>query len=64
VNGELKSRYEGRTLNPATTQFKYGIYRVGTNEFKERFGAEQLPTQIVYYSNVKRGATRQSLLPE
>lgn len=49
VNDELKYEHKGRTMSKPIAFFKYGIYR----SFLSRSGGN-VPTQIVYFSNVKK----------
>lgn len=54
VNNILKVNYKGPTLlKNKNIFFKYGIYRSNINRYKG-LTSQILPTQIVYYSNVKR----------
>ena len=57
VNGQEKYNYQGKTAKKGT-YFKYGIYR----SFVSRYlGENKIPTQVIYYSGVRKGTNRQSL---
>ena len=61
VNGNKKHEIANSPINfiPDSTYFKYGIYRSFVSRYKnrkERIGQEaKLPTQIVYYDEIRRG---------
>ena len=61
VNGNKKHEIENSPINfiPESTYFKFGIYRSFVSRYKnrkERIGQEgKLPTQIVYYDEIRRG---------
>lgn len=61
VNGEQKVDYSGETITASKTYFKYGIYRSYLSRYKATKGVDDVPTQIVYYANVKRAKTREGL---
>jgi hypothetical protein len=63
VNGKQKVDYTGQTMTAEKVYFKYGIYRSFLSKYKKDNGVDKVPTQKVYYSNVKRGYTRSSLTP-
>lgn len=56
ANEKLKYSFKGRTTEGSGVFLKYGIYR---SWIKRYLGP--VPTQIVYYSNVKRAKTREGL---
>ena len=61
VNGEERYSHEGRT-SAKSTYFKYGIYR---SFISRKRSDEELPTQVVYYTGVRKGPTRESIkVPE
>jgi hypothetical protein len=61
VNGELKVDYTGQTMTAKKVYFKYGIYRSFMSRYKNKTNTTEVPAQTVYYSNVKKGLTRESL---
>lgn len=67
VNGELKYNYEGRTMYGTVVYMKYGIYRGFLKRYCDFLhkctDSKTVPTQIVYYANVKRAKTREGLAP-
>ncbi|MCJ8299667.1 MAG: polysaccharide lyase [Pseudomonadales bacterium] len=63
VDGVAKVDYKGQTMDAQKAYFKYGIYRSFMSRHKNKFNIEQVPAQTVYYSNVKRGESRDTLLP-
>jgi len=60
VNGEQKVDFRGRTMTEDVVYFKYGVYRSFVSRYKN-FYRKSLPTQIVYFANVKRSKTREGL---
>lgn len=60
VNGEQKVDINHKTMSSPTNYFKYGIYR----SYISRYRAKNVPTQIVYYANIKKSRTREGLLPD
>jgi len=61
VNGVQKVKYTGRTMTASAIFFKYGIYRSFMSRYKTRKNADTVPSQVVYFSNVKRANTRDGL---
>jgi hypothetical protein len=57
VNGEKKFDHTGRTAK-RSTYFKYGIYRSFISRY---FEDGDIPTQVVYFAGVKKGATREDI---
>ena len=64
VNGVQKVDYEGQTMDAKNVYFKYGVYRTFMSRYKNKYNAEQVPAQKVYFANVKRGNSREQLLPK
>ncbi|SHO55168.1 polysaccharide lyase [Vibrio quintilis] len=64
VNGKQKVDYKGQTMDAQRVYFKYGVYRAFLSRYKNRYHTHEVPTQTVYYANVKRGYSRQDLQPE
>jgi len=62
VNGEKKVDNKGKTTSHRFVYFKYGIYRMNVSEYQETYGKE-IPTQIIYFSNVKMAKSREGLSP-
>lgn len=55
VNDNLKVNYVGNTMTASKVYFKYGIYQRQLEGYRFRGNyKDPIPTQIVYYSNVKR----------
>ena len=61
ANGELKKSYRGPTTSAEALYFKYGIYRTFISKYLTKNNAEEVPTQIVLYANVRRSKTREEL---
>lgn len=65
VNDELKYTYEGLNLTESSSYFKFGIYRSFLSRYKNTNGVDEVPTQIAYFSNVRKANSREGLqLPE
>jgi hypothetical protein len=64
VNGELKVDYKGKTMSAKEVYFKYGVYRSYMVNYKAENKVSEVPAQTVYYSNVKKGHTRESLVAQ
>ena len=64
VNGELKADYTGQTMTDKKVYFKYGVYRTFMSRYKNKTNTTEVPAQTVYYSNVKKGLTRESLVAQ
>ena len=58
VNGVEKYSYNGPTTEGGGTYFKFGIYRSFMSRYKYRTGENTVPTQIIYYDEVRHGRTR------
>lgn len=61
VNDELKLDLKGENCRNKDIYFKYGIYRSFMSRYKNINDVDEVPAQIVYYSNVKRSKTREGL---
>ena len=61
INDELKLNYSNSTCKHIAVYFKYGIYRSFMSRYKSKYKTDKVPTQIVYYANVKRAKTREGL---
>lgn len=62
VNGVQKVDYAGQTMSAEHVYFKYGVYRSFISRYKSQFGVDALPSQKVFYANVKRAKYRHELL--
>jgi hypothetical protein len=63
VNDELKFDYKGKNCHKKTVYFKYGVYRSFMSRYKNKYGVDEVPAQIVYYANVKRTKSEEKLNP-
>lgn len=63
VDGEQKVDHNGQTMTAERVYFKYGLYRSFLSRYKKVAGANSVPTQIVYFANVRRAESRAGLLP-
>lgn len=63
VNGESKVNYQGQTMDAKRLYFKYGVYRSFMSRYKNKFNVDEVPAQRAYFANVKKGRSRDSLLP-
>jgi hypothetical protein len=64
VNGQLKVEHFGpQTWHNYPIYFKYGIYRTEISKYKLTEGADRVPTQIVYFDEVRGGRSRESVDP-
>ena len=63
VNDRLKWVFDGQTNSRGSIHFKFGIYWSFTSHYKYANDVNQVPTQIVYYSNVRRAQNRAGLRP-
>jgi len=61
VNGNKKVDIDKAPINakfiPSAIYFKHGIYRSFLSKYKYSHGTDVMPTQIVYYDEVRRGST-------
>jgi hypothetical protein len=64
VNGDLKLDYKGKTMTAKEVYFKYGVYRSYMVNYKAENKVSEVPAQTVYYSNVKKGHTRENLVAQ
>ena len=61
VNRQLKFKFFGRTASAKKIYFKYGIYRAWISNFKGFNNGKPPPTQIVYFTKVNRGGSREDI---
>lgn len=54
VNDKLIIDYKGSTMSADIIYFKYGLYRAFLSRYKKAKKVNNIPTQKVYYSNIKR----------
>ena len=64
VNGDLKLDYKGKTMTAKEVYFKYGVYRSYMVNYKAENKTSEVPAQTVYFSNVKKGHTRENLVAQ
>jgi hypothetical protein len=61
VNGDKKVDINKAPINakfiPTAIFFKHGVYRSFISKYKARHGTDVMPTQIVYYDEVRRGSS-------
>ena len=61
VNGDKKVNIDKAPMNakfiPSAIYFKHGIYRSFISKYKSSHGTDIMPTQIVYYDEVRRGSS-------
>ena len=63
VNGDNKVDYRGQTMDADRVYFKYGVYRTFLSRFKNKYDQDAVPSQVAYFSNVKRANSRSELSP-
>lgn len=63
VNGVQKADYTGPTMSAEIVYFKYGVYRSFMSRYKNAHDVDEVPAQIAYFANVRRGATRDDIAP-
>ena len=61
VNGEKRFEFQGQTAKGKPVYFKYGIYRSYLSRYKNSFKKAEVPGQILYFDNVRRGSKREDL---
>lgn len=61
VNGTEVFTYNGPTFKSNEFYFKYGLYRSFLSRWKK---PTKIPTQVIYFSNVKMGEKQKDLLPK
>jgi hypothetical protein len=60
VNGKQVFKYKGAIFKSNEYYFKYGLYRSFLSRWKKTV---KVPTQIIYFSNVKMGKTQKDISP-
>lgn len=60
-DGEKRGEYRGVTFEGDGIYFKYGIYRSGISRYMDAFNKPEAPAQIVYFTGVKAGETREEI---
>ncbi len=63
VNDKKISDYSGPTMTANAVYFKYGLYRSFVLRYLEKNNVDEVPAQKVFFSNVKRGNSREELVP-
>ncbi|MEC9367083.1 MAG: polysaccharide lyase [Pseudomonadota bacterium] len=59
VNGVKAYDYTGPTMGKANTvYFKLGIYRTFVSHFRRKHGVAEVPRQVVYFDEIRRGRSR------
>jgi hypothetical protein len=61
VNGDQKVDYQGKTLSVSRVYFKYGVYSSFMSRYKNAKNTDIVPGQTAYFTNVKRGKSREEL---
>lgn len=62
VNGVRAYDYRGPTMGRNTTvYFKFGIYRTFASLYRKAKGVDAVPTQVVYFDEVRRGRSREEV---
>jgi len=54
VDGVRKAQFRGRTCSSCRVYFSYGIAREQIVRFNQAYPGTALPTQVVYYTNMRR----------
>jgi len=54
VDGVRKAQFRGRTCSSCRVYFSYGIVREQITRFNQAYPGTALPTQVVYYTNMRR----------
>ena len=59
LNGEKKFQIDENPIffKPKEIYFKYGIYRSFLSKFKKRRKTDEMPTQVVFYDEIRTGNT-------
>ena len=58
INGEPSHHYEGPTKNKGPKIFyKFGIYQSWLSRFKAEYPDAELPTQVVYFDEIRTAST-------
>lgn len=61
VNDQQLFEHHGKTITAKSVYFKYGVYRSFMSRFKNSFSSAAVPTQIAYFTNVRKSATELGL---
>jgi hypothetical protein len=54
VDGVRKAQFRGKTCSSCRVYFSYGIAREQLVRFNQAYPGTALPTQVVYYTNMRR----------
>lgn len=63
VNGAPAYEHAGATMTAEEVYFKFGIYRSFVSRWRAATGKRDLPTQVLYLDEIRRGPTRDSVTP-
>lgn len=64
LNGRQVYDHRGPTMHAGERPyFKFGLYRNVISRYKQANGVGRLPTQVVYFDEVRRGKTRAEVVP-
>lgn len=61
IEGENVFDHQGTTMTADSVYFRYGVYRSYLSRFKTATGRDAVPTQIAYYTNVRKSQTQLGL---
>lgn len=60
INGTQKLNYQGPTMSAQKVYMKYGIYRAYISRYLQLHNVTALPTQILFFANMKRSLPPQN----
>jgi len=58
VNNRQRFVHEGKTMSADTVYFRYGVYRSFLSRFKNANDTDVVPTQVAYFTNVRKSSAR------
>jgi hypothetical protein len=61
TDGVRKVNYAGPTMTADKVYFKYGLYRSFLTRYRAAKHVDAVPAQTIYFTNVRRSATREGL---
>ena len=63
VNNKLAYDYKGQTKSKGVrTYYKFGIYRSWISKYKSYHKGKEVPTQVVYFDEVRAGKTKEKVI--
>jgi hypothetical protein len=63
VNDKLAYDYKGKTKSKGVkTYYKFGIYRSWISKYKSYHKGKEVPTQVVYFDEVRAGKTKEKVI--